>query len=248
MAVTRRQILGWGFAGLAAAWARPARAFGDSSRITLGQLSVKGKWDSRPHALRKLAFEIIDRTSLEMVPLPRQLDLSSPDLFDYPLLYLSCDGPFAPLSDHDSATLRRFLTYGGFLLADSVDGGDGFDGSIRRELQRAIPESPLQRIPGEHVLYKTFYLIDHQGGRQLVAPYLEGASVGGRLAVVYSRNDLGGAWSRDDRGDWDFEVIPGGEEQRETAFRLGINLAMYATCLDYKDDQVHLPFILKRRR
>ena len=29
---------------------------------------------------------------------------------------------------------------------------------------------------------------------------------------------------------------------------MGVNLAMYATCLDYKDDQVHLPFILKRRR
>jgi len=72
--------------------------------------------------------------------------------------------------------------------------------------------------------------------------------LGGRLTAVYSRNDLGGAWSRDDRGDWEFEAVPGGEEQREMAFRIGINLAMYATCLDYKDDQVHLPFILKRRR
>jgi hypothetical protein len=25
-------------------------------------------------------------------------------------------------------------------------------------------------------------------------------------------------------------------------------LAMYATCLDYKTDQVHVPFILRRRR
>ena len=40
----------------------------------------------------------------------------------------------------------------------------------------------------------------------------------------------------------------GGERQREMAFRLGINLAMYALCLDYKADQVHVPFILKKRR
>ena len=98
------------------------------------------------------------------------------------------------------------------------------------------------------MLYKTFYLLDHQGGRQIVQPYLEGAPVGNRLAVIYSQNDLGGAWSRDDRGQWELDVVPGGEAQRETAFRLGVNLAMYATCLDYKDDQVHLPFILKRRR
>ena len=42
--------------------------------------------------------------------------------------------------------------------------------------------------------------------------------------------------------------MPGGERQRELAFRLGINLAMYALCLDYKTDQVHVPFILRRRQ
>jgi hypothetical protein len=246
--VTRRELLRWGGLGLTALWARKARAFGDSSKITFGQLRVDGKWDTRPHALRRLGFEIMDRTSLEVAPLPRQLDLESPELFNHPFLYLSSDGSFGAFSDRDSATLRRFLVYGGFLLADSVDGGDAFDASIRRELGRAVPEATLQRIPGDHVLYKTFYLLDHQGGRQVVAPYLEGLILGGRLLAVYCRNDLGGAWSRDDRGDWEFEVVPGGEEQRETAFRLGINLLMYATCLDYKDDQVHLPFILKRRR
>ena len=246
--MTRRDFLGWGGLGLAAVWARRAEAFGDSSKIVFGQLGVDGKPSPRPHALRKLGFEIMDRTSLEVAPLPRQLELSNPDLFENPFLYLSCDGGFAPFSEHDSATLRRFLAYGGFLVADSVDGGEAFDSSIRRELERAVPESLLQRIAGDHVLYKTFYLIDHQGGRQITAPYLEGVVLGGRLAAVYSRNDLGGAWSRDDRGDWEFEAVPGGEEQREMAFRLGINLAMYATCLDYKDDQVHLPFILKRRR
>ena len=30
--------------------------------------------------------------------------------------------------------------------------------------------------------------------------------------------------------------------------RLGVNIAMYALCLDYKEDQVHIPFIMKRRR
>jgi len=59
---------------------------------------------------------------------------------------------------------------------------------------------------------------------------------------------MGGAWARDNFGAWEHEVIPGGESQREMAFRLGINLAMYALCLDYKTDQVHVPFILRRRQ
>ena len=63
--------------------------------------------------------------------------------------------------------------------------------------------------------------------------------------MVYSQNDLLGAWARDDLGMWEYEVEP---RQRENTFRFGVNLVMYAMCLDYKDDQVHLPFILKRRK
>ena len=69
----------------------------------------------------------------------------------------------------------------------------------------------------------------------------------GRAVIVYSQNDLGGAWARDRFGQWVHEVVPGGETQREHAFRLGVNLAMYALCLDYKADQVHVPFIMRRR-
>jgi hypothetical protein len=29
---------------------------------------------------------------------------------------------------------------------------------------------------------------------------------------------------------------------------MGLNLVMYALCLDYKTDQVHVPFIMRRRR
>ncbi len=43
-------------------------------------------------------------------------------------------------------------------------------------------------------------------------------------------------------------MTPGGELQREKSIRLGVNVAMYALCLDYKEDQVHIPFIMKRRR
>lgn len=74
------------------------------------------------------------------------------------------------------------------------------------------------------------------------------ASVGKRAAVIYSQNDVAGAWSRSEAGDYEFDVSPGGEPQRELAIRLGINLCMYALCLDYKDDAVHLPLILNKRR
>ena len=74
--------------------------------------------------------------------------------------------------------------------ADGSD-GTGFDASVRRELSRVLPASPLGRVPRDHVLYKSFYLLDRQGGRLLVKPWLEGQVVNGRAAVVYSQNDLG---------------------------------------------------------
>jgi hypothetical protein len=226
-----------------------ARAFGDASRLVVGQIEHGGRWNPRPTALRRLSWELMQRTSIEAGNDGVAVRLSRPGLHRHPMLYLAGDGALPPFSEGELAALRRHLQYGGFLLVDSADGSDGagFDASARRELARLLPTSPLARIAREHVLYKSFYLLDHQGGRLLVKPWLEGQVVGGRLAVVYSQNDLGGAWARGSLGEWEYDCSPGGEPQRETAFRLGVNIAMYALCTDYKDDAVHLPFIMKRR-
>jgi hypothetical protein len=97
------------------------------------------------------------------------------------------------------------------------------------------------------VLFRSFYLLHLPAGRVLALPFLEGVFSEGRAVIIYSQNDLGGAWARDAFGQWEHDVVPGGEMQREQAFRLGVNLAMYALCLDYKTDQVHVPFIMRRR-
>jgi len=66
--------------------------------------------------------------------------------------------------------------------------------------------------------------------------------------VVYTQNDVEGAWARDNFGNYLYDVTPGGEHQRDLSFRFGINCIMYALCINYKADQVHVPFILKRRQ
>ncbi|HET8733039.1 MAG TPA: DUF4159 domain-containing protein, partial [Anaeromyxobacteraceae bacterium] len=214
-----------------------------------GQVEHGGRWNPRPAALRRLGWELSQRTSIDAAADGVPVKLSGSAVHLHPFLYLAGDGAMPPFPDGDLGALRRHLQYGGFLLVDAADGsdGNGFDASVRRELQRLLPASPLVRIPREHVLYKSFYLLDHQGGRLLTRPWMEGQFVNGRLAVAYTQNDLGGAWARGQLGEWEYDCTPGGEAQRETAFRLGVNLAMYALCTDYKDDAVHLPFILRRR-
>ena len=41
-------------------------------------------------------------------------------------------------------------------------------------------------------------------------------------------------------------VVPGGDRQREMAYRFGVNLVMYTLTGNYKADQVHVPAILER--
>jgi len=233
-----------------AVWPRTARAFGDSSRFVPAVLQHRGKWDARLSGLRRLAWELGRRTSVEMVPDARPLPISSPKLFEYPFVYLGGDGGLPALSEDEVENLRRYLTFGGFMLVDANDGSDGggFDADLRREVQRLLPQSPLTPIPSEHVIFKSFFLLDSAPGRLLRKPQLESCNLGKRAAVVYSQNDLAGAWSRDESGEFELEVTPGGESQRELAIRLGINLCMYALCLDYKDDAVHLPLIMNKRR
>ena len=227
-----------------------ARAFGDAARFTFAQVRHTGRWDPRPDGLSRLAWEISKRTSIETNPVTRPLGLADPELFHYPFAVLSSDAAVPALADAELAALRRYLSYGGLLFLDDASGarGSGFDGSARELVSRLVPGGGLAKVPREHVLYKSFYLLDGPAGRTNASPDLEGVELGGRLAIVYSANDLVGALSRDSLGTWELEVVPGGEAQREKAIRLGVNLVMYALCLDYKEDQVHIPFIMKRRR
>lgn len=218
------------------------------SDLRIAQLKIGPDWNPRPTAVRRLLWEVAQRTSIEVSLEQNHLAPQDDGLFHFPLLYWAGVEATPPLADEAASRLRRHLTYGGMLWVDSAEGRPGYDRSVRQALGRLFPRQELERIPPDHVIYKSFYLVGDQPGRVLRKPYLEGLKIQERYAVIYSHNDLGGAWARDAFGRWEHEVTPGGERQRELTFRLGVNLAMYAMCLDYKDDLVHTPFILKRRR
>ncbi len=233
---------------------RIAGAIGAGSKFRFGQLQLGSgsAWNPRPTALKKMAWEIAKTTSIDMDTEPSVVTVTSDALFETPFLYLAGDRAFELPSAAGIEALRRFLTFGGFLLIDSAEGStDGaFDASVRKLVAAVFPSPAkgLEVIPADHVVYKSFYLLDKPLGRLAIAPAMEGITRDGRLVCCYVANDLGGAWARDDFGNYDFPCEPGGEKQRQLAFRMGTNLVMYALCLDYKSDQVHVPFIMKRRR
>ncbi|MBA3542167.1 MAG: DUF4159 domain-containing protein [Deltaproteobacteria bacterium] len=255
--ITRRELFAGGLAAITlglAHRARTAQAIGPHSKFRFGQLQLGTAWNPRPSALRRMAWEVEKRTSIDVELEAAVLTPMSEALHETPFIYLAGERELEIPNLAGIEALRRFLTFGGFLLVDSAEGStDGaFDGSVRKLMAAIFPAvgsaKGLEVIPNDHVVYKSFYLLDRPLGRLAIAPAMEGVIRDGRLVAAYVSNDMGGAWARDDFGNHDFPCEPGGERQRELAFRMGVNLAMYSLCLDYKADQVHVPFIMKRRR
>lgn len=253
MTWTRRralQALGALAAGSWLAPSSPARAFGTAGRFDLPLLRYNSpSWNGRPNALRRLLLEVELRTSILIATEHAHVRAVPEELFNSPVVVMTGDRAFDPWSDEERATLRTFLRAGGTLVIDSAEGrvGGGFETSVRREIQAILPEQTLEPLPRDHVILRTFYLLDDTPGRLQLQP-MEGVFFDERMAVIYSHNDMLGAWSRDRFGAGEFTVHPGGERQRELAMRLGINLVMYVLTVDYKDDQVHIPFVLRRRQ
>ncbi|MCA9585769.1 MAG: DUF4159 domain-containing protein [Myxococcales bacterium] len=232
---------------------RPARAFGDVGAFDPRALVVSGaEGPAHPSAPSRWSWELIQRTSAPARAKPSSVRADDPHIVDGPFLFLSGTRPLPALSAAEIAGLRRYFALGGLLLVDdsAVDAGgqpSEFGKSARREIARVLPDqSPIPLGP-EHVLFRTFYLLKRAEGRVAGPKTLEAIVRSGSAQVVFTNHDVTGALARGVTGAWELPVTPGGDVQRERAIRLAVNIAMYVLCSNYKDDQVHAPFLMRRR-
>jgi len=251
----RRSILKLGLAGVglllgASGHVRHAAAFGRREQIGITFLAHGDGAKSRPRAAEQLMWEVSKRTSIGVREAPRWVKPESPDLLEDPLLIWLGRGEAPAFSEQGRERLNFFLRAGGLLFIDDISppGDDRFDQSVRQRLREIWPESTLQDVDQEHTIYRSFFLIDQPYGRILRSPQLQHIPFDDLSPILYARNDTFGAFGRAPTGDWILPTVPGGRIQRERAFRFGINLVMYSTCLNYKRDQVHTLTILRRRR
>lgn len=229
---------------------RRAAAMGPASLLKFGLLRyASAGWNPRPGALRTVIRHVGSSTSIEIADQPLEVEPTIAQLRKTPLLLWAGDRGFDPLAPEARGALAAWMRAGGLLLIDSSEGraDAGFDASVRREMAAILPDAPLTRIGADHVLFKSFYLVRGGLGRMVILDYLEGATLDGRLAAIYCRNDLQGSWAVDSLGQPQFETTPGGISQREMSERFGVNLVLYATCTDYKADQAHVKALLGRR-
>jgi hypothetical protein len=196
------------------------------------------------------------RTSVEPAD-PVALDLDRDEVRLFPFIYWPITSEQPTLTRQGIVAVDRYLKQGGIILFDTRDalitGGQAGVGPGSRDLRRllqGIEIPPLKQMAKDHVLTKSFYLLSEFPGRaaggQIWLEAGDGRINDGVSSLVIGANDWAGAWAVTGRGDPMLPVSPGGENQRELAYRFGVNLVMYALTGNYKDDQVHLPKILER--
>jgi hypothetical protein len=218
-------------------------------RFVFTQLKYSGAWDSYPETWQDILQFIVVATSIKCESERRVITLDDNLLFSSPFIVILGGDYFPALSKNEREILRRYISSGGLVFVEDSSGirGGAFDASFRREIADLFPETSLKKLSAEHPLYRSYYFLRKIGGRRLTNNYIEGIDIGGRTALVYSQNDIIGAWAKDRFGNYLWECVPGKEEQRFEAQKLTLNLIMYSVTGTYKSDAIHKPYLEMKR-
>ncbi len=207
------------------------------------------------------------RTTLEPAP-PVGLDLVKDELAFYPIIYWPVSATAPMPSAAAINKIDAYMRSGGTVLFDTKDqfsaldsnaGASSANGERLQQILAGLDIPPLEPVPSDHVLTKSFYLLSSFPGRYAGSPlWIEArqdnrsanaksaATADGVSPILITGNDFAGAWAVDDNGAPLLPTVPPDETQREYAYRTGVNIMMYMLTGNYKTDQVHVPALLER--
>ena len=203
---------------------------GDPTRdqLVIAQVIHGGDWDTQPASLASLMKYLSENTTVAVQFKKENVDLRSIDSFAHPILYMTGHDDFK-LADDEVNNLRRYLSAGGVLVANSCCGRKAFDEAFRREIKRVLPDQKLDRVALDHPVYKSVFPIQKVEYTPLVLhekpgldrPTLEGIAIENQLRVIYSPLGFVNGWSG--------APNPYAREYvSNDALRLGINILVYA--------------------
>ena len=232
--------------------------------VATGDASVD---ETTKQGLISLTRVLSARTSADLGE-PIAVNPARDELAFYPLIYWPIVAGRPQPPPEVRARLAAYMKYGGTVVFDTrdaltvrPDGSPTAEAKWLRALLEGVDVPELEPLPQDHVLTKTFYLLDRIVGRTAIGqtwvealpapdpndkvqrPVRAGDGVS---PIIIVSDDLAAAWASDDEGRPLFPLIPGGSRQRELAVRSGVNLVMYTLTGNYKADQVHAKDIIER--
>ncbi|MEX0700455.1 MAG: DUF4159 domain-containing protein [Planctomycetales bacterium] len=212
-------------------------------RIKYDSLSGWQRWATDyPDSDLNFSYRVQELTSLKVDPHGKVLELTDPELFDHPFIYLIEPGAMR-LTEEEVVALRRYLRNGGFLMVDDFWGEAEWD-NFHAELKRVFPQLEPVELPLEHPIFHCVYDLKEkpqvpsigvaQAGRfegttwereDAKEPHYRGLfdEQGRLMAVICHNTDLGDGWEREGEDEWYFR-----EFSEKKAYPLGINILFYA--------------------
>lgn len=188
-------------------------------------------WNSRPNDINNLLRSLKRTAGVDYHYETRPFRDISADADKNPILYRSGHFHF-DFSPQERRRLREFLLNGGTIVFNAGFGSKPFYDSARRVMGEVFPEVPVQRLSPDHPVFHAYHDIHGvtytegvaKAGHASSEPWLEGVTIDCRTVAFISRWGLDFGWD------------PSADEtalayEPESARRLGLNIATYATSM-----------------
>lgn len=195
-----------------------------------------------PDAELNLSWRLSQMTSLNVDPNCRVLEITDPELFDFPWIYIVEPGGLMFL-DEEVPILQRYLLNGGFLMVDDF-WGEAEWANFEREIKRVFPDREIVDLDISHPIFHCVFNIPEKWQIPNVRDGTRSQWTGitwerpdakevhyraifddkGRMMVMICHNtDLGDGWEREGENEYYFH-----EFSEKRAYPLGINIVFYA--------------------
>ena len=150
------------------------------------------------------------------------VDVGSPEIFNYPFLFITGHGNIE-LSQQEAENLRQYLLAGGFLYVDDDFGLDPF---IRPVFKQLFPDMKMVELPFDYPIYHQKY--DFNSGPPKIHKHLGLPPQGfgifdkDRLMIYYT-------YESNVSDGWDSHSVHNDpEEIRQKALKMGVNIFQFA--------------------
>ena len=212
-------------------------------RIQYNSSGRWGKWATDfPDSDLNFSFRLQQLTSLKVDPDGKIVELTDPEMFRYPFIYLIEPGhiEFMP---NEIVALRRYLLNGGFLMVDDFWGENEWF-TFYQAIKQVFPEREPIELPLDHPIFHCVYDLKEKPQIPSIGAAMAGRFEGrtweredarevhykgifddkGRMmAIICHNTDLGDGWEREGEDPWYFT-----EFSEKKAYPLGINIVFYA--------------------
>jgi len=202
------------------------------TRIQYGSSAFWGRGGSRwshdyPRADQHLSRLLHELTTMQVeLDATNVLTLDDPDLFRFPVIYISEPG-FWTMTDEQVPRLRDYVLKGGFLIFDDFEREQWVN--LEQQLQRALPEYRPIQIDVSHPIFHSFFEMESIDFPHPLVPVMpsyyalfeDNDPASRMLAIINYNNDIAEYWEWSDT-DW----LP--IDITNEAYKLGINYMIYA--------------------